>query len=175
MTVTAKIQHNPDSGRPRGMARGLSMLAMRRHGTVRLGVKTERGVLDVPEAAERLRTYAPITLDDLLQSEDGPSLNALVDAGLQSDHCQDAFLDEESIVFAPLLSCPEKIVCVGLNYRKHAKEVNLPILKQPWLFSKLNHALSAHNSKARPPVEIAHKFDYETELFIEIGKQASNL
>ena len=175
MTVTAKMQHNPDSGRPRGMARGLSMLAMRRHGTVRLGVKTERGVLDVPEAAERLRTYAPITLDDLLQSEDGPSLNALVDAALQSDHCQSAFLDEESIVFAPLLGCPEKIVCVGLNYRKHAKEVNLPIPKQPVLFSKFNNALSAHNSKVRLPVEVAHKFDYETELVIVIGKQARNL
>jgi len=175
MTVTAKIQPNSDSGRARGMARGLSMLAMRRQGTVRLGVKTERGVLDVPEAAERLRTHAPNTVDDLLQSEDGPSLNALVDAALQSDHCQDAFLDEESIVFAPLLSCPEKIVCVGLNYMKHAKEVNLPIPKQPVLFSKFNNALSAHNGKVRLPVEIAHKFDYETELVIVIGKHAKNL
>lgn len=175
MTVTGKIQHNPDSGRARGMARGLSMLAMRRAGTVRLGVKTEKGVLDVPEATERLRTYAPLTVDDLLQSQDGPSLNALVDAALQSDHCQAAFVDEESIVFAPLLCCPEKIVCVGLNYRKHAREVNLPIPKQPVLFSKFNNALSAHNSKIRLPVEVAHKFDYETELVIVIGKQAKNL
>lgn len=70
------------------------------------------------------------------QDEDGPSLNALVDAALESNDSKKAFVDEESIVYGPVVARPEKIVCVGLSYRRHAKEVNLPIPKQPVLFSK---------------------------------------
>jgi hypothetical protein len=64
----------------RGMARGLTWLTMRRPGQFRLGVKTDRGILDAPEAAKRLGVRAPGTIDDLLQVEDGPSRNAVVQA-----------------------------------------------------------------------------------------------
>src|SRR6202011_3557972 len=71
--------------RARGMAHGLTVLTMRRDGEFRLGVRTEKGVLQVAEAATLLHMHAPATVDDLLQNEDGPSLNALVDAALQAD------------------------------------------------------------------------------------------
>jgi hypothetical protein len=58
---------------------------MRRDGEFRLGVKTEKRVLDVAEAATRLHLHAPATVDDVLQNEDGPSLNALPDAAFQSN------------------------------------------------------------------------------------------
>jgi 2-keto-4-pentenoate hydratase/2-oxohepta-3-ene-1,7-dioic acid hydratase in catechol pathway len=155
------------------MACGLTLLNMRRDGAPRLAVKTEKGILDVAEASARLHMYAPLTVDELLQNEDGPSLNALVDAALQSDKCE--FVDEQSIVYGPVLAHPEKIVCVGLNYRRHAKEVNLPIPQQPVLFSKYNNALEGHKNDIRLPVEVAHKFDYETELVIVIGRTAKNV
>ena len=161
--------------RARGMAHGLTMLTMRRDGEFRLGVKTEKGVLDVAEAATLLHMHAPATVDDLLQNEDGPSLNALVDAALQADLAEKAMLDERSIAHGPVVTRPEKIVCVGLNYRRHAKEVNLPIPQQPVLFSKFNNSLSAHNHDVKLPVEVAHKFDYETELVIVMGKNAKNV
>jgi 2-keto-4-pentenoate hydratase/2-oxohepta-3-ene-1,7-dioic acid hydratase in catechol pathway len=169
------LQQNPDTGRARGMPRGLTMLTMRRDGQFRLGVKTGSGVLDVTEAATWLRMHAPSSMDDLLQNEDGPSLNALVAAALQSGHCKQAFLDERSIAYGPVVTRPEKIVCVGLNYRRHAKEVNLPIPQQPVLFSKFNNALSGHHCNVRLAVEVARKFDYETELVIVIGKNARNV
>jgi 2-keto-4-pentenoate hydratase/2-oxohepta-3-ene-1,7-dioic acid hydratase in catechol pathway len=146
---------------------------MRRDGVFRLVIKTEKGILDVAEASALLHMYAPLTVDELLQNEDGPSLNALVDAALQSDKCE--FLDEQSIVYGPVVARPEKIVCVGLNYRRHAKEVNLPIPQQPVLFSKYNNALVGHKNDIRLPVEVAHKFDYETELVIVIGKTAKKV
>jgi 2-keto-4-pentenoate hydratase/2-oxohepta-3-ene-1,7-dioic acid hydratase in catechol pathway len=162
--------------RARGMAHGLTVLTMRRDGEFRLGVKTERGVLDVAEAATLLHMHAPATVDDLLQNEDGPSLNALVDAAaLQADLAEKAMVDEQSIAHGPVVTRPEKIVCVGLNYRRHAKEVNLPIPQQPVLFSKFNNSLSAHNHDVKLPVEVAHKFDYETELVIVMGKNAKNV
>ena len=159
----------------RGMARGLTLLTMRRQGQYRLGVKSAKGILDVPEAAMRLHMHAPATMDDLLQNEFGPSLNALVDAALQSRDADPAFVAEESIEYGPVVTHPDKIICVGLNYRRHAKEVNMAIPSQPVLFSKYNNTLSAHKGTIRLPVEVATKFDYETELVIVIGRSAKNV
>jgi 2-keto-4-pentenoate hydratase/2-oxohepta-3-ene-1,7-dioic acid hydratase in catechol pathway len=159
----------------RGMARGLTLLTIRRHGEYRLGVKTAKGILDAPEAARLLDQHAPATVDELLQAEEGPSLNTVVDAALRSKGAEAAFLNEEEIEFGPVVTRPEKIVCVGLNYRRHAKEVNMAIPGQPVLFNKYNNALSAHNQPIKLPVEVAKKFDYETELVIVMGKTAKNI
>jgi 2-keto-4-pentenoate hydratase/2-oxohepta-3-ene-1,7-dioic acid hydratase in catechol pathway len=164
-----------DPKRSRGMARGLTLLTVRRNGEYRLGVKTDKGILDAPAAAQLLHMYAPATMDDLLQDEDGPSLNALVSAALQSGAARAAFVTEESIEYGPVVIRPEKIVCVGLNYRRHAKEVNMAIPAQPVLFSKYNNSLSAHRRAIKLPVEVAKKFDYETELVIVVGRNAKNV
>jgi 2-keto-4-pentenoate hydratase/2-oxohepta-3-ene-1,7-dioic acid hydratase in catechol pathway len=166
---------SPDPARQRGLARGLTLLNMRRNGETRLGVKTDKGILDVPEAAKLLRLHAPRDMDELLQNEDGPSLNALVDAAMKSSAASNAWIKEDSVEYAPLVTRPEKIVCVGLNYRKHAQEIGSPIPKAPVLFSKFNVALNRHNGSIKLPVEVAKKFDYEVELVIVIGKEAHNM
>src|SRR5262252_6203104 len=166
---------SPDPARQRGMARGLTLVNMRRNGETRLGVKTEKGILDVPEAAKLLRMHAPRDMDDLLQNEDGPSLTALVDATSKASSARSAWLKEDSIEYAPLVTRPEKIVCVGLNYRKHAQEIGSPIPKEPVLFSKFNVALNHHNGTIKLPVSVAKKFDYEVELVIVMGKEAHNV
>jgi 2-keto-4-pentenoate hydratase/2-oxohepta-3-ene-1,7-dioic acid hydratase in catechol pathway len=166
---------NAQSNRSRGMPRQLNLLSMRRNGQCRLGVKTDKGILDAPEAARLLGIFAPATIDDLLQHEDGPSLNALVDVALVSKAAQPAFTSEEEVEYGPVVTRPEKIICVGLNYRRHAKEVNLPIPNQPVLFNKYNNALSPHRGAIKLPIEVANKFDYEAELVIVIGKMARNV
>src|SRR5215831_3393570 len=108
-----------DARRPRGMARGLTVLNIRRNGEDSLGVKTDKGILDAQEAARLLHMHAPANIDDLLQNEDGPSLNVLVDAAMKSSSARAAFIKEEGIEYGPIVTHPEKIVCVGLNYRKH--------------------------------------------------------
>src|SRR5579864_7640072 len=170
-----QVELDHKATRTRGMAHRLTLLTMRRDGEFRLGVKTRKGILDVGAPASILHMYAPATVDDLLQDEDGPSLNAVVDAALQSDHTKKAFVDEQSIEYGPVVTRPEKIVCVGLNYRRHAKEVNMAIPSQPVLFNKFNNALSAHDQPIKLPVEVATKFDYETELVIVMGKKAKNV
>ena len=160
---------------PKGMAKRLTVLTLRRNGELRLGVKTEHGVLDVKEASGLLHMPAPTTVDDLLQNEDGPNLNALVDAAVKPNSAaKKAFLGD-TIEYGPLVTRPEKIVCVGLNYRRHAKEVNMPIPKVPVLFNKFNNTLNAHNGKIKLPVDVATKFDHEVELVIIIGKEAKNI
>ena len=154
------------------MARGLMLLNIRRGTEYRLGVKTEKGILDVVEAAKILHTHAPATIDDLLQNEDGPSLNALVDAAVKSAAARKAFLKEETIEYGPVVAHPEKIVCVGLNYRQHAIEIGAPIPKQPVLFNKFNTTLNHHNGTVKLPVDFAKKFDYEVEMVMAIGREA---
>ena len=74
-----------------------------------------------------------------------------------------------------MVTRPEKIVCVGLNYRKHAQEIGAPVPKQPVLFNKYNVALNHHNGTVKLPVEFAKKFDYEVELVMVMGKLAKNV
>jgi 2-keto-4-pentenoate hydratase/2-oxohepta-3-ene-1,7-dioic acid hydratase in catechol pathway len=159
----------------RGMARGLTLLTFRQDGELRLGVKSDKGILDVPHAAQLLNLHAPGTVDDLLQQEDGPALNALVDAARASAKAEPAWLKESTIEYGPLVSHPGKIVCVGLNYRHHAQEIGAPIPKAPVLFSKYNNTLCAHNGKIKLPVKVASKFDYEVELVIVMGRRAHDV
>ena len=166
---------SPDTAHPKGMAKGLTVLNIRRDGQYRLGVKTDKGILDAQEAAKVLHMHTPADIDDLLQHQDGLSLNALVDAALKSGPAHSAFIKEEGIEYGPVVTHPEKIVCVGLNYRRHAQEIGSPIPKEPVLFSKFNVALNRHNGSIKLPVEVAKKFDYEVELVIVIGKEAHNM
>jgi len=167
----------PARSGPRGLAHGLTLLTLRRNGEYRLGVKTDHGVLDVKEAAGVMHMPAPATMDDLLQNEDGVNLNALVQAALKpTSAAKKAFLQDDAVQYGPLVTRPEKIVCVGLNYKRHAKEVAMPIPKQPVLFNKFNNSLAEHTAKVKlPPREIAYKFDHEVELVIIMGKEAKNV
>jgi 2-keto-4-pentenoate hydratase/2-oxohepta-3-ene-1,7-dioic acid hydratase in catechol pathway len=161
---------------PRGMARGLTLLTLAgENGGYRLAAKTERGILEVVEAARLLGMPAPATMDDLLQNEDGPSLQALVAAALKNGAAQPAFLKETAVRCGPVVTRPEKIVCVGLNYRKHAQEIGAPIPKQPVLFNKYNNTLNHHRGTVKLPVEVAKSFDHEVELVMVIGKLAKNV
>ncbi len=158
----------------RGMAKGLTLLTMRRNGQYALGVKTAKGILDVSQAAKQLRLSAPATMDDLLQNEQGPGLMALVNAAMKPG-ARVTFLKEETIEHGPVVTRPEKIVCIGLNYRRHAKEVGMEPPSQPVLFNKYNNALNNHNGTIKLPVAVAKKFDYEVELVMVMGKQAKNV
>ncbi|HEX3152090.1 MAG TPA: fumarylacetoacetate hydrolase family protein [Gemmataceae bacterium] len=64
---------------------------------------------------------------------------------------------------------PQKVVCVGLNYRDHAIESKMAIPKEPVLFSKFPSALIGHGEPIVCP-KVSTKVDYEAELVIVIGK-----
>jgi len=173
--TAAHAQTKPAKAQSRGMARGLTLLTIRRNGEYRLGVKTEKGILEVPEAAKLLKMQAPATMDELLAKEAGPSLNALVDAALKSKTAGKAFFKEDTIQYGPVVTHPDKIICIGLNYAKHAKEVGLEPPSQPVLFNKYNNALNYHGGKITLPVAASKKFDYEVELVIIMGREAKNV
>lgn len=67
---------------------------------------------------------------------------------------------------------PSKIVCIGLNYTKHAIETNAPIPAEPILFFKSTTALVGPNDDIIIPKNSV-KTDWEVELAFVIGKKAS--
>ena len=126
------------------LPRGMTLVTLRRGGEPSLGVKTDRGILDVRLAERMFRQNAPVTIDEVFQRGGGPELQRLV----QSARDEAGFhLDEAKVEFGPCVTRPEKIVCVGLNYRKHAEETGQPVPKQPILFNKYNTALNGHRRR----------------------------
>ncbi len=66
---------------------------------------------------------------------------------------------------------PEKIICIGLNYRDHAIETGATIPTEPVVFSKFATALIGDGAEIKLP-RVAHEVDYEAELVVVIGKTA---
>jgi len=80
-------------------------------------------------------------------------------------------IDESVRMGVPLVR-PSKIVCVGLNYTKHAEESGMEIPKEPVLFFKATSALTGPFDEIIIPKN-SKKTDWEVELAIIIGKKAS--
>jgi 2-keto-4-pentenoate hydratase/2-oxohepta-3-ene-1,7-dioic acid hydratase in catechol pathway len=167
----------PTYRRPLELPRNLTALSIRqKDGRETLGVKTAAGVLDVVAARQLLGLNAAPTLEDLLQEGGAAALDTLVRQALAAPQAKPAFLDEASIRHGRLFVNPGKIICVGLNYRAHISETAEKIPKEPILFNKYNNSLAPHNVVLKlPPKEISHKFDYETELLIVMGKKGRDI
>jgi 2-keto-4-pentenoate hydratase/2-oxohepta-3-ene-1,7-dioic acid hydratase in catechol pathway len=155
------------------MPKGMTLLTMRTDGQYTLGIKTDKGILDVAAAAKHYKSNAPTTTDALFAGGD-QGLTALRDKAL-AGNAKGLFVEESKIEYGPCVTNPQKILCVGLNYAKHARETNNPIPKLPILFNKFNTALNSHNGTVRVSAIPATNFDYEAELVVVMGRRASNV
>ncbi|MCG8321503.1 MAG: fumarylacetoacetate hydrolase family protein [Cytophagales bacterium] len=72
----------------------------------------------------------------------------------------------------PPLKNPSKIICVGLNYAKHAEESGMEVPKEPVLFFKATSSITGPNDDIIIPKD-SEKTDWEVELAVVIGKRAS--
>lgn len=73
--------------------------------------------------------------------------------------------------FGSVVTSPGKILCIGLNYRKHAEETGAAIPAEPVLFMKATSALNGPNDDVVIP-RGSEKTDWEVELAVVIGKKA---
>ncbi|WP_063065770.1 fumarylacetoacetate hydrolase family protein [Nocardia violaceofusca] len=75
---------------------------------------------------------------------------------------------------APLVPHPNKIICLGLNYASHIKEMGRPTPQYPTLFAKYDGSLiGAHDDIHMPTV--SDDVDWEAELGVVIGRPARNV
>ena len=74
----------------------------------------------------------------------------------------------------PPVPPPEKILCIGLNYRDHALETGADPPTEPVVFGKFNNALVGHGEVIELPA-VAEKVDYEAELVVILGRSAKQV
>lgn len=84
------------------------------------------------------------------------------------------YLKEGEYRYESAVGKPEKIICLGHNYRAHVNELKEKLPEFPILFSKYNNSLAGHGENIPLP-DGSKQVDYEGELGIIIGKTASNV
>jgi acylpyruvate hydrolase len=85
-----------------------------------------------------------------------------------------ATVSEKSAKYLPPIPNPGKILCIGLNYRKHAEETGSPIPQYPVVFTRFNNTLVPHNGKMLSTTH-SEQYDWEAELAVIIGKKCRNV
>lgn len=74
--------------------------------------------------------------------------------------------------WAPVVPSPSKVVCVGLNYANHIREMGRELPEFPTLFAKYPEALIGANDDIALPAHAADHVDWEGELAIVLGASA---
>lgn len=79
-----------------------------------------------------------------------------------------------NVKLLPPVTNPDKVMCVGLNYRDHAEHSGAPIPKVPLIFNKFGSSLCAANAPIRQVVTDPKKqcLDWEIEQIVVVGKRA---
>ena len=137
----------------------MRLVSYRSEGEPRAGVLTADGVLD----AAGLLGEDRISVRQLIEAG---RLDELVD-GSSADPVKDAEL-------LPPLPDPDKIVCIGLNYRSHAAEAGIDPPEHPTFFAKFRNALAPPGATVALPAA-SEKVDYEAEVAFVIGRRCKDV
>jgi 2-keto-4-pentenoate hydratase/2-oxohepta-3-ene-1,7-dioic acid hydratase in catechol pathway len=129
----------------------------------RAGVETEGGVFD----AGALFGEPALTVRELLA---GGRLSDLAEASAGGGSTKPVG-DAELL---PPVPDPEKIVCIGLNYRSHAAEAGIDPPETPTFFAKFRNALAAPGVSVKLPTA-SKKVDYEAEVAFVVGRSCKEI
>ena len=146
-----------------------------------LGIKTKQWVVDVTAAlneasVRQLNAGVPSSLAAICAGGSA-SCEPLEQFGQQllaSDSANRWLLDEATLTYGPCVANLGKIICIGLNYRRHVEESGMAIPTLPVLFSKFSNTIAAPDEQIVLPAN-AVEYDYEAELGVVIGKRAKNV
>lgn len=128
--------------------------------TLRTGATTAAVRIDGP-AATIIDGYRDLSA--LLSAGDWMSLAA---------NASGAKVELDGADYAPVVPHPGKIICVGLNYATHIREMGRDLPEYPTLFAKFAEALTGPYDDVIVPAYAAAQLDWEAELAVVIGKQA---
>src|SRR6478609_4097260 len=132
----------------------MRLVSYRAEAGVRAGVLTDEGVLD---AAEVLGTD-PMSLRQLIAEDRMAELRERIDGDRMSG------IDSvDAAELSPPIPDPDKIVCIGLNYRSHAAEAGIDPPSEPTFFAKFRNALAPAGATVSLPA-VSEKVDYEAAV-----------
>jgi 2-keto-4-pentenoate hydratase/2-oxohepta-3-ene-1,7-dioic acid hydratase in catechol pathway len=148
----------------------------------RAGIQTAGGIADLRAALEltghRPDWQTPRTVLELLACTPPAALQGL-DSEVQHHagelHEGVSVFALDSIHLGPPVPNPEKIICLGLNYRDHAEEAGLSAPQTPMFFAKFANSLIGPTDAIVVPPAAAAEVDYEAELAVVIGREAARL
>ena len=132
-------------------------------GEHRAGVQTAAGILDAGSAMGG----EALTVRRLLESGRIEELRGSAEKGVEP-------VSGEEPSLLPPVPDPEKLICIGLNYRSHAEEAGIAPPQVPTIFAKFRNALSSPGSDVKLP-EASEKLDYEAEVAFVIGRRAKDV
>lgn len=149
----------------------MKLLTYNQEGQLKFGIRTDKGVLDVASASRKFQANeVPATIQDAIAGGEN-AVRALDSLAAQAASDAALWLKEDDLQLGPCVPNPGKIICIGLNYRKHAEETGSPVPEYPILFNKFNNTIAANGDVISLP-KASSKVDYEAELTIVIGKTA---
>jgi 2-keto-4-pentenoate hydratase/2-oxohepta-3-ene-1,7-dioic acid hydratase in catechol pathway len=141
----------------------MRLLTYRADGPERAGVQTPEGILDAAQ----------------LLGEDSTSVRELIAAGRLGE--LEAKLGESAAPITaseaelgPPVPDPDKIVCIGLNYRSHAAEAGIDPPPHPTFFAKFRNALVPSGATVKLPTA-SEKVDYEAEIAFVVGQRCKQV
>ena len=144
----------------------MKLVQIWKNGKAALGVQTAQGVIDVEAEAARRGVSASADMKQAIAAG-SEGLAQLAELAADAQCYTNAPL-------APVVTGTDRIFCIGLNYRQHAKECGLPLPPAPVLFNKFSNALAAHGDCVRLMPDYK-EYDYEAELVIVMGKPARDV
>ena len=101
---------------------------------------------------------------------EGADVGAILRSAAGAAAAEGARIALSEIEFAPVVTHPDKIVCVGVNYRDHIEEMGRDVPGAPTYFAKYRAALiGAGDDICLPPTDVSTHTDWEAELAIIIG------
>jgi 2-keto-4-pentenoate hydratase/2-oxohepta-3-ene-1,7-dioic acid hydratase in catechol pathway len=131
----------------------MRLVSFERSGSVYAGVLGEAGVVEAGEGG----------IGELLRR-----------GGLPAELPPGDPIPLDSIALLPPVVDPQKIICLGLNYRSHAEEAGLEAPSVPTFFAKWPNALAAPGADVPLPA-YSQKVDYEAEVAFVIGRRCRDV
>ena len=111
-------------------------------------------------------------LSSIIKDLDASTLNFETLEKIKKEKIKSLPILDKSQRVGACVSNPSKFIGIGLNFKDHAIEQNLPIPKEPIIFSKFTSCISGPNDDIKIPKNSTHT-DWEVELGFVIGKKAS--
>ena len=144
----------------------MRFVSFRKDGENKLGVRTDAGLVDLSKVDKKL----PTDLKELIAQGKG----AMQRAGRAANKAKPSAVVNGRVSYLTPIQNPDKIFCIGLNYKDHAAEAGLKIPTYPVVFTRFETSFVANGQALIRPKASKH-FDYEAEMVAVIGKKARNI
>lgn len=144
----------------------MKLCQIMKDGSPALGICTEAGIIDVVAEATLRGISAPATMLEAIEGGDA-ALELLASLAKGAE----AFTDAPA---APAVTGGDKILCIGLNYMRHAEEFKSKIPAAPVIFAKFPNALAADGEQVALCPDYK-EYDYEAELVVVMGKKCKGV